>query len=147
MQRSPVTAAAARTAAAAAPRPLGPCACASSSGRPPRSAWLRNGAVVPGRAPAPESGGDGRAAAVAASPARRALLSTALALALSPAAPPPAARAAAELTLADVTPPVAPAGPLAPREAALVDVYERTLPSVVNVFDVTLQARPPPLSL
>lgn len=50
----------------------------------------------------------------------------------------PAARA---LTLADVTPSLAPAAPLPPREQAVVDVFERATLSVVNVFDVALQGR------
>ena len=56
---------------------------------------------------------------------------------------PPAPPAARALTVADVTPPVAP--PLAPlpaREQAVVDVFERCAASVASVFDVALQGRP-----
>lgn len=49
------------------------------------------------------------------------------------------AGAAGALTLAEVTPAIAPAAPLSPREAAIIDVYDRSTYSVVNIFDATLQ--------
>ncbi|KAI8465432.1 MAG: putative protease degQ precursor [Monoraphidium minutum] len=52
------------------------------------------------------------------------------------------ARPARALTVADVTPPLAAAAPLPAREQAIVDVFDATTYSVVNVFDVALQGRP-----
>ena len=43
------------------------------------------------------------------------------------------------LTLDQVTPPIAPAGPLPPSEAATVALFERTTYSVVNIFDTALR--------
>lgn len=45
---------------------------------------------------------------------------------------------AAALTLEDVTPSVAPVGPLTDREAGIISVFESSAAAVVNVFDVTL---------
>ncbi|KAK9908391.1 hypothetical protein WJX75_007197 [Coccomyxa subellipsoidea] len=88
----------------------------------------------------------------AASALRRRELAAALAasaalLPLVSAAPSRAAPAVgAKPTLADVTPEIAPAAPLSSREQAVIDVFEQSTRSVVNVFDVTLQgnARPAP---
>ncbi len=44
----------------------------------------------------------------------------------------------APLTIEDVTPSLAPAGPLSQREAALVHVFETAAPAVASVFDVAL---------
>eukprot|EP00877_Chromochloris_zofingiensis_P014803 jgi/Chrzof1/9577/Cz04g08050.t1 len=52
-----------------------------------------------------------------------------------------AAIPARAVTLADVTPDVAPAGSLPPREQAIINIFERSTYSVVNVFDITLQGR------
>ncbi|CAL5230048.1 g13495 [Coccomyxa viridis] len=48
------------------------------------------------------------------------------------------------LTLADVTPEIAPPVPLSAREEAIISVFENNTNAVVNIFDVTLQgtARP-----
>eukprot|EP00850_Spirogloea_muscicola_P006523 SM000031S11532 [mRNA] locus=s31:127873:131993:- [translate_table: standard] len=54
--------------------------------------------------------------------------------AAAPAAAPPQ-----RLTLDQVTPPVAPAGPLPPSEEATVALFEASTYSVVNVFDLTLR--------
>lgn len=48
---------------------------------------------------------------------------------------------ATALTVEEATPPVARAGPLSDREQALVSLYERVAPSVVNIYDITLQGR------
>lgn len=48
---------------------------------------------------------------------------------------------AAAVTVEEATPPVAPAGPLSDREEALVSLYARVSPSVVNIYDFTLQGR------
>ncbi|KAK9820954.1 hypothetical protein WJX81_005978 [Elliptochloris bilobata] len=48
----------------------------------------------------------------------------------------------APLTLADVTPQVAPSQPLSAREQAVVALFERNTNSVVNIFDVTLGGGP-----
>ncbi|EIE21012.1 trypsin-like serine protease [Coccomyxa subellipsoidea C-169] len=72
---------------------------------------------------------------------------TASAALLSCTAPSRAAPAVgSKPTLAEVTPEVAPAAPLSSREQAVIDVFEQSTRSVVNVFDVTLQgnARPVP---
>lgn len=53
-----------------------------------------------------------------------------------------AAIPARAVTLADVTPDVAPAGSLPPREQAIINIFERSTYSVVNVFDITLQVAP-----
>ncbi|MCO5547198.1 hypothetical protein L7F22_000642 [Adiantum nelumboides] len=45
------------------------------------------------------------------------------------------------VTLKDVTPTVAPTGELPPNEERIVNLFENTTYSVVNVFDVTLRAR------
>ena len=50
---------------------------------------------------------------------------------------------AAPITVEEVTPPVAPAGPLTPREQAVVDVFDRVNPGVVTIFDSTVPARVP----
>lgn len=44
--------------------------------------------------------------------------------------------------MADVTPPVAEPTTLSRREAAIIDIYERSTYSVVNIFDITLQVLP-----
>jgi hypothetical protein len=46
--------------------------------------------------------------------------------------------AAHALTLEDVTPPVAPSGPLSPREEAVIRIFETSAPAVVNIVDVSL---------
>ncbi|KAK9805437.1 hypothetical protein WJX73_006736 [Symbiochloris irregularis] len=46
---------------------------------------------------------------------------------------------AAAYALQDVTPAVAPASPLTAREQAIIDIFERVAPAVVNVFDIGLQ--------
>ncbi|KAK9811738.1 hypothetical protein WJX72_009303 [[Myrmecia] bisecta] len=52
----------------------------------------------------------------------------------------PSGKAATDtLSVADVTPDVAPAGKLSDRELAIIDVFERNTKSVANVFDITLQ--------
>lgn len=55
----------------------------------------------------------------------------------------PSAAIAAPISLDEVTPPVAPAAPLTSREQAVVDVFERSNPGVVTVFDSTLPGRVP----
>ncbi|PSC76877.1 protease Do-like chloroplastic isoform X1 [Micractinium conductrix] len=45
----------------------------------------------------------------------------------------------AALTLEDVTPAVAPPQALTARESAIADIYDRTAPSIANVYDVTLR--------
>lgn len=50
----------------------------------------------------------------------------------------PWAAQAAGLTLEDVTPSIAAAGPLDPRESALISVFDRSTPAVVTVFDTTV---------
>lgn len=55
------------------------------------------------------------------------------------AAAPPVEEPARALTLQDVTPPIAPAGPLPAAEQAMIDVFERSTYSVVNIFDISLQ--------
>lgn len=44
------------------------------------------------------------------------------------------------VTLEDVTPQILPAQPLTAREQAIIDIFERTAPAVVNVFDLSLQS-------
>lgn len=83
---------------------------------------------------------DARKRAVAATTShaaasRRSVLLAGAAAPVAAVLPPPNARA---LTLADVTPRVAPAGPLPAREQALVDAYEAATYSVVNIIDVNL---------
>lgn len=61
---------------------------------------------------------------------------------MAAAAPPveaPVEASARALTLQDVTPPIAPAGPLPAAEQAMIDVFERSTYSVVNIFDISLQ--------
>ncbi|KAG2449040.1 hypothetical protein HYH02_005791 [Chlamydomonas schloesseri] len=50
-------------------------------------------------------------------------------------------RPASALTLEQVTPPVVPAPPLPPREAAIVSAFERANYSIVNVVDILLPGR------
>lgn len=66
---------------------------------------------------------------------RRGLLASALLLGAAEAP----ARAA--VTVAKVSPPVAPAGALTARELTVIDIFERTAPAVVNVFDITIYGR------
>lgn len=42
------------------------------------------------------------------------------------------------LTLEEVTPSIAPVGPLTDREAAIINIFESSSVAVANVFDVTL---------
>eukprot|EP00884_Botryococcus_braunii_P005465 jgi/Botrbrau1/1491/Bobra.178_3s0046.1 len=51
------------------------------------------------------------------------------------------------LTLADVTPAVAPAGPLTSREQAIISIFEANTYSTVNVFDITLQGNAKPVGV
>jgi hypothetical protein len=46
--------------------------------------------------------------------------------------------AAAGITLEDVTPAIAPSGPLSAQQAAVVAVFEAAVPATTTVFDVTL---------
>lgn len=48
---------------------------------------------------------------------------------------------AATLELADVTPIVTPAAPLRDTERAIIDVFDASTRSVVNIFDLSLQGR------
>jgi hypothetical protein len=48
---------------------------------------------------------------------------------------------AATLELADVTPTIVPPAPLTEMEKALINVFEASTRSVVNVFDLSLQGR------
>jgi hypothetical protein len=48
---------------------------------------------------------------------------------------------AATLELADVTPVMTPAAPLRDGEQALIEVFEASTRSVVNIFDLSLQGR------
>ncbi|EFN53304.1 hypothetical protein CHLNCDRAFT_25936 [Chlorella variabilis] len=77
-----------------------------------------------------------RQEAAAAGLSRREAAALLHSLLLTPLLP---GRVSAAVTLEDVTPPVAPAQPLSAREAQVADIYDRTAPGVVNVFDVTLR--------
>jgi hypothetical protein len=65
---------------------------------------------------------------------RRALLLGAAALAAVGGWPLPSSA----LTLEEVTPSIAPVGPLTDREAAIINIFESSSVAVANVFDVTL---------
>jgi hypothetical protein len=65
---------------------------------------------------------------------RRTLLLGAAALTAAGAGPLPSGA----LTLEEVTPSIAPVGPLTDREAAIINIFETSSLAVGNVFDVTL---------
>lgn len=68
---------------------------------------------------------------------RELLLNAAAALAVACTAQASAARAET-LTLQDVTPSIAPAGPLGPVQQSVISIFEAATPAVVTVFDTTL---------
>eukprot|EP00882_Tetradesmus_deserticola_P033829 GHRQ01038678.1.p1 GENE.GHRQ01038678.1~~GHRQ01038678.1.p1 ORF type:complete len:222 (+),score=55.30 GHRQ01038678.1:112-777(+) len=68
---------------------------------------------------------------------RRTLLLGAAALAAVGACPQPSGA----LTLEEVTPSIAPVGPLTDRETAIINIFENSSLAVGNVFDVTLLGR------
>lgn len=99
------------------------------------AARAARGPGAPQPAREPDAGDDTVKSAVSR---RQAALALALALSVGASSPAPGAKA---LTVADVTPPVAPAQPLSPREVAVIDVFERNAPAVVNVIDITILGR------
>jgi len=69
---------------------------------------------------------------------RELLLNAAAALAVACTAQASHAAGAETLTLQDVTPSIAPAGPLGPVQQSVISIFEAATPAVVTVFDTTL---------